>query len=127
MKNWLERKFTLITVFFHLLLLVVTSLTIVNYPDAMLGSAAVLLAVYFGVLLLFYRGRVIPKGPVMAYMICTLLQFVLLDRVVPDVSAGAVSLGSGLALVFYIIILLGTCVVLGAVNGFKFAVARKGN
>ena len=127
MKNWLERKFTLLTVLFHLLMLMVTTVALADYPDAFLGCVLALMAVYFVVLLVLYRRRVIPKGPVAAYMICTLLQFVLLDRVVPDVSAGAVSLGSGLALVFYILLLLGSCVVLGAVNGFKFAAARKGN
>lgn len=124
MKNKLMDKFTLITVFWHLLLLIVTTVTVADYPDMFLGSAAVLLAVYFITLLLLYRGRVIAKGPVAAYMICTLLQFVLLDRVVPDVSAGAVGLGSGMALVIYIIVLLGSCVLLGAVNGFKFAAGK---
>ncbi len=125
MKNKLMDKFTLITVFWHLLLLIVTTVTVADYPDMFLGSAAVLLAVYFITLLLLYRGRVIAKGPVTAYMICTLLQFVLLDRVVPDVSAGAVGLGSGVALVIYIIVLLGSCVLLWAVNGFKFAASKR--
>lgn len=125
MKNKLMGKFTLITVFWHLLLLIVTTVTVADYPDMFLGSAAALLAVYFITLLLLYRGRVIAKGPVAAYMICTLLQFVLLDRVLPDVSAGAVGLGSGVALVIYIIVLLGSCVLLGAVNGFKFAAGKR--
>lgn len=124
LKSWLEGKFTLLTVLFHALMLVITTVTISNYQDLFLGSVLVLMLVYFAVMLTLYRGRVIAKGPVIAYMICTLVQFVMLDRIVPEVSLGAVDMGSSLAVLFYILLLIASCVVLGSVNGFKLAMAK---
>ena len=117
MKTLTDKQFCMVTLAIHLILIIAARLMIDSYQDGFLVLAGILLVVYFAFLLWEYRGRVISKEVVWLYVIGVMIQAVLTQGFgwIGDPCygyLGTLGFGSAIAMLFYGVGLMASCVVL---------------
>lgn len=122
-----DKQFFVITILLHIFFIANAVFSIRNYQDFFLVSSLVLMIIYMVAVTLIFRRRCVPNKIVESYCFMTIVQILLFacsnatgigSFTVLDLKT--LSLGSSLALIFYGVALMISCVALLAVSFIKY-------
>ena len=122
-----DKQFFVITILLHIFFIANAVFSIRNYQDFFLVSSLVLMIIYMVAVTLIFRRRCVPNKIVESYCLMTIVQVLLFacsnatgigPFTVLDLKI--LSLGSSLALIFYGVALIISCVTLLVISSIKY-------
>ena len=122
-----DKQFFVITILLHIFFIVNAVFSIRNYQDFFLVSSLVLMIIYMVAVTLIFRRRCVPNKIVESYCFMIIVQILLFacsnatgigPFTVLDLKI--LSLGSSLALIFYGVALIISCVTLLVISSIKY-------
>lgn len=122
-----DKQFFVITILLHIFFIANAVFSIRNYQDFFLVSSLVLMIIYMVAVTLIFRRRCVPNKIVESYCFMTIVQILLFacsnatgigPFTVLDLKI--LSLGSSLALIFYGVALIISCVTLLVISFIKY-------
>ena len=122
-----NKQFFVITILLHIFFIVNAVFSIRNYQDFFLVSSLVLMIIYMVAVTLIFRRRCVPNKIVESYCFMIIVQILLFacsnatgigPFTVLDLKI--LSLGSSLALIFYGVALIISCVTLLVISSIKY-------
>lgn len=127
MKQLTDKQICMVTLAFHLILIIAAKVLIDDYQDGLLVFAFVGIVLYFAFLLWNYRGGVIFKDVVRIYIGGVVIQAVITAGFgwlgLPEAGyLGELGFGSDFGLLFYGVLLAASCVVLLGINIIKWII-----